>query len=250
MPPLIGLNACLGEMQAPLRARAFCHLAYLDAIAAAGGIPVIIPPYLDGRMLREALAPLKGFCLIGGPDYAPGHFGGHPQPPENLMHPRRDTFDLRLMALLLQQRLPTLGICGGLQLLNIALGGALVQDLKTEWKKSGGSKSPLPHSDSDRPAAKKDSYRHSVGLARGSLIARIAGLEKLSANSYHHQAILPERLGEGLRATAWTSDGVIEALEPSVPKYFLLGVQWHPERQISSAPQLKIFKALIAACQY
>ena len=248
MRPLIGLNVCLGEMAAPFKARAFCHLAYIDAVVAGGGIPIIIPPYTDRTLLEEALAPLHGFCLIGGPDYDPAHFGGHPQAPKELMHPRRHTFDLWLMAWLLKKRLPTLGICGGHQLLSIALGGALVQDLKKEWVNHGQNAHAtkvLLHAGDYRKAAQKDAFRHEVKLAPGSLIARIIGGKKVSANSYHHQAVQPDRVGEGLIATAWTEDGVIEVLEPARKKHFLLGVQWHPERQSGEPRQLAIFQALV-----
>src|SRR4051812_21314574 len=114
--PLIGLTTSLMDMDQPLKAKAVCHLKYIDAIADNGGVPVIIPPYTDRSMLADALAPLHGFLLIGGPDYDPARYGGHAQPPEEVMHPRRHAFDLALAELLIEKsRKPVLGICGGHQ---------------------------------------------------------------------------------------------------------------------------------------
>jgi putative glutamine amidotransferase len=250
--PLIGLTTSLVDMDQPLKAKAVCHLKYIDSVADNGGIPIVIPPYTDRSMLAEAIAPLDGFLLIGGPDYDPAHYGGHAQPPSEIMHPRRNAFDLAVAELLLEKtRKPVLGICGGHQLINIARGGALVQDLKTEWKPSAKQASTLLHSDDQRSGSpeEKACYRHEVRIAPDSLLSKIVGAEKILTNSYHHQAVPPNRIGAGLIATAWSPDGVIEALELQNPDRFLLAVQWHPERQ-SSEPQHKaIFEALIRACQ-
>src|SRR5438105_2223601 len=115
--PLIGLNTSQMEMEKPLSAKAVCHFKYIDAIASVGGVPIVIPPYTDRSMLEEALAPLAGFCFIGGPDYDPAHYGGHAQPATEIMDPRRHTFDLWLAEMAIQHtRKPVLGICGGHQL--------------------------------------------------------------------------------------------------------------------------------------
>lgn len=103
MRPLIGLNTSLLEMEEPLRAKAVCHLKYIDAVADAGGTPVIIPPYTDYALLPAALEKLDGFCLIGGPDYDPAPYGGRAQPPGEVMHARRQRFDLALAQMLLEK---------------------------------------------------------------------------------------------------------------------------------------------------
>src|SRR3954465_7886994 len=103
MRPVIGLNTTLTDMDEPLKAKALCHLKYIDAVASAGGVPVVIPPYTDRSMLDELLPKLDGFCLIGGPDYDPAHYGGHPQPAEEVMHSRRHRFDIWLAEILLNQ---------------------------------------------------------------------------------------------------------------------------------------------------
>jgi len=250
MRPLIGLNMSLSHMEAPLKAKAFCHVKYIDAVALAGGIPIIIPPFADRSMLAEALENLDGFCLIGGPDYLPSHYGGHGQPATDLMPERRHQFDLWLAdALLDRTTKPVLGICGGLQLINIARGGALVQDIRSEWTALETQATTLQHSDDERKGSLHEgsSYRHTVKLAPGSLAAKVIGAKKLDTNSYHHQAIAPDRLGSGLKVTGWAPDGVIEVIEGEAEARFLLGVQWHPERQTDETEHLALFKALVGA---
>jgi len=249
MRPLIGLNTSLMELEEPLRAKALCHLKYIDAVSGAGGIPIVIPPYTDRSMLYDALSRLDGFCLIGGPDYDPRKYGGRAQPPGEVMDGRRHTFDVALAEILLNEKtLPVLGVCGGHQLINIALGGALVQDIASDWKSNDSA--VLKHSADEREgtASAGNVFRHDVRLTPGSLIARIVGASNVTTNSWHHQAIQPERLGRGLIATGWAPDGVIEAIESS-EKPFVLGVQWHPERLTEEAQHDAIFKALVEAAR-
>jgi gamma-glutamyl-gamma-aminobutyrate hydrolase PuuD len=246
--PRIGLNMTLTQMGDELRQKALCHLAYIDAVAAAGGVPVLIPPYPDLSMLDEALAGLDGFCFIGGPDYDPAVYGGHEQEAKDLMHPRRNHFDLDLARRILDHdQRPALGICGGHQLFSIARGGALVQDIASEWK---SGKQPLRHSSDERIGTDQadNRFRHAIKLAPGSRIARVIGAQSVSANSFHHQAIDPQRIGKGLIATGWSEDGVIEAVE--VPgERFVIGVQWHPERQADEKVHASIFSALVNAAK-
>jgi putative glutamine amidotransferase len=251
MRPLIGLNTSTLDMDDPLKAKAVCHMAYIDAVAGAGGIPVIIPPYTDLSMLEAALEPLDGFCLIGGPDYLPEHYGGHDQPPDQLMHARRHHFDLRLAELLLKKKepAPVLGICGGHQLINICLGGGLVQDLRSEWSPPEKHASTLLHAGDERKGTPQEGnvYRHEVRLAPESKLASIIGAKKVLTNSFHHQALKPDRVADGLAVVAWAPDGVIEAIETRDPNRFLLGTQWHPERQQDEQPHKAIFEALVKA---
>jgi len=239
-------------MQEPLRAKAVCHLKYVDAITGAGGIPVIVPPYTDASMLDRVLEKLDGFCLIGGPDYDPSHYGGHQQPADEVMHSRRHQFDLALAEKLLQRKpLPLLGVCGGHQLINIALGGALVQDIRSEWKSPENQSTTLLHSDDERKGSTQEgaAYRHEVRISPATILERIVGASNVLTNSYHHQAVDPRRLGAGLKATAWAPDGVIEALESVEQDRFLLGIQWHPERQTDEPAHRAIFEALVSAAR-
>ena len=250
MLPLIGLNTSLLDMENALRAKAICHLKYVDAIAGAGGIPIVIPPYTERSMIEPVLSRLDGFCLIGGPDYDPSHYGGHAQPSSELMHARRHTFDVWLAeALLTQWQKPVMGICGGHQLINIAAGGALIQDLRTEWKPGATQVGTLSHADEERKGSPHEgaSFQHEVAIMPGCQLAEIIGTTRIQTNSYHHQAVHPERLGRELIATAWSEDGVIEAIELKKSKRFLLGVQWHPERQTEEAVHRKIFEAFVRA---
>jgi putative glutamine amidotransferase len=252
MRPLIGLNTSLIDMDDPLKAKAVCHFKYIDAVAAAGGIPIVVPPFTDRSMLDPILSKLDGFCLIGGPDYDPAHYSGHAQPPSEIMHARRHQFDLWLAEHLLEKtQKPVLGVCGGHQLINISRGGALVQDIRSEWKPTVAQACTLQHADSERKGTPHEgnAYRHQVKLTPGSRIAKIAGAVKILTNSYHHQSVPPDRIGKGLIATGWTSDGVIEALETTEADRFILGVQWHPERQTDEAQHLAIFAALIDAAK-
>jgi putative glutamine amidotransferase len=251
MRPRIGLNMTLVDMDVPLKEKAVCHLRYIDAVADNGGIPILLPPYSDRSMLFDAVQGLDGFLFIGGPDYRPEQYGGHKQPESDLMHARRHQFDIWLAEIVMKQSsLPTLGICGGHQLMNLAYGGALIQDLASEWKAADTQASTLQHSDSERcdtPQA-GNVYRHEVKIEAGSLLSKIIGSNKVLTNSYHHQAAAPDRLGTGLKPTAWSPDGVIEALELQNPEdRFFLGVQWHPERQTDEPEHRRIFEALVEA---
>ncbi|MCZ7648528.1 MAG: gamma-glutamyl-gamma-aminobutyrate hydrolase family protein [Planctomycetota bacterium] len=251
--PLIGLNMSVAKSGSVNTGSCSIGLSYTDAIERAGGLPVLVPPYADAACLGEALERLDGFCFIGGPDYDPAFYGGRAQRAEELMDPRRDRFDLDLARRVLDGTpLPVLGICGGCQLISIARGGRLVQDLRTEWNRAG----TLPHAKAERAASDGAGYRHDVRLADGSLIAHVTRAPlslKIAANSFHHQAVRPDCVGADLRATAWAPDEVIEAIEP-IPDSafakagrFVLGVQWHPERMPDDERMRALFQAFVAA---
>ncbi|HAJ27373.1 MAG TPA: hypothetical protein DCG53_09060 [Syntrophus sp. (in: bacteria)] len=256
--PFIGLNMSIPPPSGDAPGEAVAPLAYIDAIAGADGIPICIPPYQDYRQLREIITFLNGFIFIGGADYRPEHYGGHPQPEEELMHPRRDHFDIALARFILEETdLPVLGICGGCQLLTIARGGALIQDIGTECTAADGD-APLPHSRQDREKQGKEAplFRHPVRFTPHSLAARATGTPPgamLATNSFHHQAIHPDRLGKYLIASAWSADGIIEAIEPApgspwaASGRFVLGLQWHPERMQDEAAHRQPFLDLVQA---
>jgi gamma-glutamyl-gamma-aminobutyrate hydrolase PuuD len=255
-PPLIGMNMSLARSATGGNGEALAPLAYIDAVSDAGGIPLCIPPLEDVDVIRAVLPLLQGFMFIGGRDYRPQHYGGHPQPEHELLDARRDCFDVVLAGLILEETdLPVLGICGGHQLLAIARGGALIQDIRTQWIPWEGKKQIL-HAKDERRGRAKTSFLHALSLREGSLVARATGgapAQGLSVNSFHHQAVRPGRTGEGLCASAWSEDGIIEALEPAPGSdwlssgRFLLGVQWHPERMQDTISQRRLFRSFIEA---
>ncbi len=204
---------------------------YVHAVTAAGGLALLIPVQeLSPETATELLGRLDGVILSGGPDVNPGRYGEVAHERTSVPREERDAVETTLVESVHAAEVPTLAICRGLQLLNVARGGTLVQHLPDT----------LGHEDHS-PSA--DGYgSHEVRVEPGSLLAGSLGWERAGVPTHHHQAI--GRLGGGLVATAWTDDGVIEAVEDrSVP--FLLGVQWHPE----AGDDLGVFRALVAAAR-
>jgi len=255
-PLRIGLNMSLERPADCAAGEAIAPLAYIDAVSDAGGVALCIPPYDDINAVRTVLSLLDGFLFIGGGDYLPQRYGGHPQPEHELVDARRDRFDCAIAGIILEETdLPVLGVCGGHQLLAIARGGALIQDIRTEWSTPQG-KLPLPHAKDERRGPEATSFLHALTFQENSLVARATGSTHatgLFVNSFHHQAVRPQSVGEGLCASAWSADGVIEALEPAPDSAwarscrFLLGVQWHPERMQDHTPQRRLFCSFIEA---
>ncbi|MEK7415771.1 MAG: gamma-glutamyl-gamma-aminobutyrate hydrolase family protein [Planctomycetota bacterium] len=209
-------------------------LNYCDPLVSAGGLPLIAPVFTDTSVLAEALDGIDGVLLIGGPDYHPDAYGGHPQPASQLMDRRRHDADLLLARATLARRLPVLGICAGHQLLVIARGGALVQDIASEWPNA------IRHGPTPEQACE-----HDVTIQKGTRLHALVGVTSLTIRSYHHQAVKPGQ-GGGLVVSAHAPDGVIEAVEdPQHP--FLIGVQWHPERHAETAASQALFQGLMQA---
>jgi putative glutamine amidotransferase len=218
MKPLIGINL---DIQAGPPSRARVKTNYYEAISAAGGIPILIPPMSDSD-LDELFPRLSGILLIGGLDYSPSLYGEEPCSTVELVAQTREDFDFRLLkrALRSKRDVPLLGICGGCQALNISLGGSLIQDIPSALPQS-----TVKHAKPGSPEA--DIHKHPIKFERGTRLASIYNLERIEVPTAHHQAI--KTLGKGLRAAAWADDGIIEALE-APERRFTLGVQWHPER--------------------
>jgi putative glutamine amidotransferase len=196
------------------RERVAVNASYVHAVARAGLVPLVIPSVLEPARAVEALDVVRGLVLTGGEDVDPARYGTAPHPKLERTDPARDAVEIALVEAARARRLPILAICRGLQLLNVAFGGTLYQDLASERP------GPIPHQD--------QAARHAVRIAPGSLLHRTLGATSHSVNSRHHQAV--KTLGPGLVATAWAEDDLIEAVEltdPTAP--WLLGVQWHPE---------------------
>jgi putative glutamine amidotransferase len=197
--------------------------AYVDAIQDAGGLAYMIPP--DAATAAEpdaALEPLDALILAGGADVDPGSYGAEPHRCTIGTRPERDAAEIPLARRALERDLPLLGICRGMQLLNVALGGTLIQHLPDD----------VGHGDHRRQLGSFDDADHDVRLAPGSLAERACGEPVHATKSHHHQGV--DRLGEGLVASGWSVlDDLVEAIEVPDARW-VLGVQWHPEVDPSS----------------
>ena len=196
------------------RERVTLNTAYVRALEAAGLVPLAVPTMLAADRAGAALAAVRGLVLSGGEDVAPARYGAAPHPRLGEIDPVRDAAELALIAAARARGLPILAICRGIQILNVALGGTLYQDLDSERP------GPVPHND--------ETGRHPIHVEAGSLLERTLGTRAASVNSRHHQAI--RDLAPGLTAVAWADDGVIEGAEPTDAKEpWMVAVQWHPE---------------------
>ena len=213
--PIIGLNADLEKT------RSYLPRFYLRAVREAGGIPLVLPPVGGRGEVRRQLELVDGLILTGADDYRPSLYGRRSRPEVKLVLREKEEHDLLLCREALRSTVPLFAICGGLQLLNIAFGGTLLVHVEGHRR---------------RP--------HGIRVERGSRLARIVGREILRVNSFHHQAV--DRPGRGLRPTAFSTDGLVEALEIGGGKRFLLAVQWHPERMRSESAA-RLFAALVGA---
>jgi putative glutamine amidotransferase len=212
-------------------------LRYLHAIEAAGGVPVVVPP-LQADCLDALLSRVAGVCLSGGPDLDPESYGERRHACLGPTESRLDIFELALAKAADARRLPTLAICRGMQLLNVARGGTLHQHLPDVV---GGR---IVH----RQSLTGDRATHWVTLVPSSRVSQILDRRRAKVNSFHHQAIA--KLGEGLAVTGRASDGTIESVE-AVDRDFVVGVQWHAECLVDRAGQAALFRTFVdAACQY
>jgi putative glutamine amidotransferase len=209
--------------------------AYLRSVSAAGGVPVVLSPLIGASLAARALDGMDGLVLTGGEDVDPAWYNSDRSPLLNPPSRERDLFELALFAAARQRELPILGICRGIQLINVAMGGTLYQDLPSERP------GPVDH---NRPGTRTD-RSHTARLTAGSLAARALGATSLQVNSFHHQGI--RDLAPGLVATGWSEDDLIEAVEGAEGEPWMLAVQWHPEEMYADAraPDGGLFRALV-----
>lgn len=207
---------------------------YVREVEKAGGIPVMIPIYRDEESLRAALDSMDGLLLSGGNDMDPLIFGETDRGKCGRIIPERDAQDILIAKYAWETKKPLLCICRGIQVLNVALGGDLYQDLESDGPFTNHSKGNYPI----------NSVAHYVTVEKDSLLHSITGADKLGVNSLHHQAV--KTPAPGLRVTAKSEDGVIEALE-GMDHDFCLALQWHPEKMYDKKEQNLIFRAFIEA---
>ena len=227
--PLIGLTTYLEPARFGVwdTETALLHGVYVDSIVRAGGVPVMVPPVGDGY--AELVSALDALVLTGGADVEPSRYGQEPHE-KTYVRPSRDAFEFGLLDAAVSAGLPVLGVCRGMQVLNVAFGGTLTQHLPEAIDSAEHQPAPATFGTS------------TVGLAEGSRASAILGSE-IKCHCYHHQAV--DVLGRGLEAVGWSADGLVEALE--LPgDAFVLGVQWHPEQDLDDQ---RLFAALVAAAR-
>jgi putative glutamine amidotransferase len=217
----------------PPRREMALGLTYMRAIETAGGLPVVMPP-LELEAIEPLLDRLSGLCLSGGPDLDPETYEERPHPELGPTEPDLDRFELELARQADDRGLPILAICRGMQALNVARGGSLHQHLPD---RPGVT---IEH----RQRIAGDRTVHRVSVAAGSRLARLMGKHDALVNSFHHQGV--HRLGNGLRAVAWSPDGVIEGVEAPA-RDFALGVQWHAESLVAKREHAALFRGLTDA---
>jgi putative glutamine amidotransferase len=243
--PIIGITGTLKEdveavAERPLGRFIRTDLDYVEGVVGAGGAPVVLPPLGDEKAAASLVGSLDGLLLSGGNDLDPGYYGEEPGTELGPTIPERDAFEMALVGLALRRGIPIFGICRGMQVLNVALGGTLYQDLPSQWEGD-----VLKH----RQATPKWQPSHGVEVRDGSYIAEVMGRDVVKVNSYHHQGV--KDLAEGLVVTGRSADGVVEAVEAKdLSERWLLGVQWHAEAMRGAGPQQEsLFEAHVSAAE-
>jgi putative glutamine amidotransferase len=195
--------------------------------------------------LEEQLAGVDGIVLSGGADIAVERYAGRPFPEVQAPRPERDAFEIALAGLVRARAIPVLCVCRGLQLVNVAFGGTLIEDLPREL----AARYTLHHQQVHEDGQERSELapEHVVRVAPESALARLAGLNSFATNSMHHQAV--RTVAPGLRAVAWTADGVVEGLDAEFPHPFFYAVQWHPEELPHEAVSARLFDGLASAAR-
>ncbi|MGH7232988.1 MAG: gamma-glutamyl-gamma-aminobutyrate hydrolase family protein [Nitrospiraceae bacterium] len=243
MKPIIGVtpdyNAGDREDMGGREPTYFLRARYVRAIEDLGGVPLILPLTDDRSIRRSLLKGVHGLLLTGsGPDLPPGLYGERKRYPFRVVSRRRYEFELDLSRMAADAGMPVLGICGGMQAMNVAMGGSLIQDIPSQIESALPHRSPLPAT----------RLSHSVEVAPRTVLARIVRETTIRVNSSHHQSV--KQVAPSLVASAVAPDGVIEAIEsPTHP--FVLGVQWHPEFLYDRHDvHRRLFQAFLKATQH
>jgi putative glutamine amidotransferase len=227
--PLIGLNADYRPSRKEGPALSYLPAGYYNAVAAAGGVPIIFPPLEDSDDIARVLDLVQGFVLVGGGDLDPRRDGFQLHSSVRPMDARRENFDRQLMEQIAQRRMPLLAIGAGMQLLNVSQGGNLFLHLPEDLPDA------IPHKDPMDPE-----HRHGLSVVFGTLMERVYGDSEIRVNSMHHQSI--DEVAQGFAVTARCPDGVVEAIESTMDDWFVIGTQFHPEAESASALDVRIFE--------
>ena len=223
------VRACTVAVTAGIRpdgatSRVRLTAAYVTALESAGLIPIIVPPLSSADAAAVVLDSVSGLVLTGGEDVDPARYGEKRHEKVLSVSTARDATETALIKEAQERGTPVLAICRGIQILNVALGGTLVQDIASQCE------TDIEHDESSA----RNSRSHEVSVEPGSLIARAVGTEHLTVNSFHHQSV--KRVADGMRVTARSPDGIIEGLESTdETNWWVMAVQWHPEEMTDSA---------------
>jgi putative glutamine amidotransferase len=209
---------------------------YIASVIAAGGVPVLVPTALDSGTVRALYDEADGVLLTGGADVDPALFGEARHPLTEGIDADRDRVEIDVTRWALDDDKPLFAICRGIQVVNVALGGSLIQDIPSQFE------TELIHAGSSIKAA-RDQVLHTVRSAPGSKLESVIGVGDVGVNSFHHQSI--KALAPGLTLTALSPDEIVEAVEHPAKRFFV-GVQWHPEEMAAGRPDmLALFGALV-----
>lgn len=241
MRPIIGIPCYSARREGSPVAIYGNNQAYIRAVQRAGGVALLIPPHPDTDALEAVCSRLDGLLLSGGCDIDPARYGEASIPACQEPEPARDELELALAAWALDAAVPILGICRGMQLLNVACGGTLYQDLATQQPEAAQH---------DHAAIGRTFRAHGIRLQEHSRLSEILGTSPYTVNSLHHQAVA--RAGAGVEIVGWSPDGVAEAMEVDGHP-FALAVQFHPEElegdhEHPDAPSRALFRAFVQAC--
>lgn len=232
MRPVIGITSNFD----PAKNSYFLLQSYIKSVEEAGGVPFIIP-YVDDALCGDILDRVDGIIFTGGSDFSPSRYGGQHHPRMSEIIEPRDEFEFALIQKAISARQPTLGICRGMQIINVVLGGTIFDDTQDQ----------RPGSIDHRTGSPLDQQVHDIEIKPSTLLHAMVGKDTLSVNSVHHQAV--NRIAETLRVSAVAEDGVIEAIEhPDLDKQFLLGVQWHPEHLTECASSKALLRNFVEHC--
>lgn len=233
--PAVAVSATTEVIRGLLRVRG--NASYTNALHSVRLRPYILP-VLEAADADAMLDGMHGLVLTGGEDVDPRHYGARPHATVSDMHTGRDAFEMALLLAARARRLPTFAICRGIQLANVALGGTLVQDIPSE----------RPGSLTHDGAGARDERVHDVGVEDASVLAAALGATRLSVNSFHHQSLAT--VAPGLSAVSHAPDGIIEGVEWTADRWWLLGVQWHPEELTGTSESWdrNLFGAFASAC--
>ena len=237
MRPLIGIPCYAGIHEGTHRPIYCNNRTYTHAVEAAGGVAILIPLVHDANTLEVLLDRVDGLLFPGGKDLQPSLYGESPHPQLGAVEPQEDEVELTLAQWAIERDIPILGICRGMQLLNVALGGSLYQDIGSQVPDS------LKHQNDDQP---RSMIAHSIQVEAGSQMEHVLGSNEVWVNSLHHQAV--KQPGKGVHISGHAEDGIAELLE--VPDHcFLLAVQGHPEEIYTQETIWShVFSAFASAC--